>query len=175
MNYHKGFAAVTALIIVLGIIVVGGVGYVALNPEVLQAPENVQTEPGDHAEVDHEANEGLSADANLSVVWNFAGAGEVNGVPKTAVTVVINGKAYKMGTFDGSCSEVGASGGIDGKGLLTGELSAAQCWFAGGGSEIGVFGHEQGGVEVMVGELSEGEEGAGIFRGNFDIKNTIRF
>ena len=79
-----------------------------------------------------------------------------------------------MGTFAGSCSEIGASGGIDGKGLLAGELGAAQCWFAGGGNEIGVFADEDGGLEVMVGELGEGEEGAGMFRGDFSIKNTIK-
>ena len=41
-------------------------------------------------------------------------------------------------------------------------------------NEIGVFAHEDGGFDVMVGELSEGEGGAGMFRGNFSIKNTIK-
>lgn len=61
----------------------------------------------------------------------------------------------------------------DGKGLLAGELAAAQCWFAGGGDEIGVFAHEDGGFDIMVGQLGEGEEGSGVFRGNFHIRNTI--
>jgi hypothetical protein len=183
MNYNKGFAAVTAIMIVLGVIVLGGAGYVAMNPQVLRAPtgdstqedDGVQTEPGDHAEVDHEANEGMSTNAQSSIVWSFESMGEIQGTPYTTVTVVIDGTAHEVGKFVGSCSEVGASGGIDATGLLAGELSAAQCWFAGSGDEIGVFAHEDGGFEIMVGELSEREEGAGMFRGNFSIKNTIRF
>jgi hypothetical protein len=168
MNNQKGFAAMVTLFVVLGIIVVVGGGYVAMNPEVLQtqkADDGVQTEPGDHQEVEQEAKH--------SIVWRFTSATEVQGVSQTAVTVLIDGTPYDMGTFDGSCSEIGATGGVDGKGLLAGELSAAQCWFAGGGKEIGVFAHEDGGFDIMVGELSEGEEGAGVFRGDFKVDITI--
>ncbi|MBC7836193.1 hypothetical protein H7X87_00230 [Acetobacteraceae bacterium] len=150
MNYHKGFAATTALMVVLGIIVLGGAVYVVMNPQVLQKHTDEE-----------------------SIAWHFKDAEEVDAMPHTAVTVVINGTSYDVGTFTGSCNEVGASGGVDGKGLLAGELSAAQCWFAGGGDEIGVFAHEDGGFQIMVGELSEGEEGAGMFRGNFTIKTDI--
>lgn len=167
MNHNKGFTLTTVLVIVLGIIVLGGAGYVAMNPQVFQTVMG-ETE-------DRDANEDVSANAAASISWRFADAGEVDAMPYTNVTVVVNGAAYDMGKFIGSCSEIGASGGIDGKGLLVGELSAAQCWFAGGGNEIGVFGHEDGGVEIMVGSLSEGEEGAGMFRGDFSIKNTVRF
>lgn len=113
------------------------------------------------------------SDSKTSIAWRFADAGEVDGIPYTAVTVVVNGAAYEMGKFNGSCSEIGAGGGIDGKGLLAGELSAVQCWFAGGGNEVGVFAHEDGGFDIMVGELSEVEEGSGMFRGDFSVKNTI--
>lgn len=115
-----------------------------------------------------------SASSKASVTWSFTDAGEVEAIPYSNVTVAVNGTTYQAGKFIGSCTELGASGGIDGKGLLAGELSAAQCWFAGGGSEVGVFANEAGGYDIMVGSLSEGEEGAPLFRGDFKIKTTIK-
>ncbi len=114
-----------------------------------------------------------ASQSKTSIVWKFTNAGETNAIPYTHVYVVVDGKNYDMGKFQGSCSEVGANGGIDGKGLLAGELSAAQCWFAGGGDEIGVFANEGGGYDIMVGGLSEGEEGSAMFRGDFKIKTHI--
>ena len=91
--------------------------------------------------------------------------------PGDVLTLVyVDGKEYVVGTFEGSCAEIGASGGVDGKGLLAGELAAAQCWFAGGGDEIGVFAHEDGGYQIMVGTLEEPIEGGAGFRGDFGIK-----
>lgn len=171
MNYHKGFAAVTALLVVLGLIIVAGGGYVALNPQVLEAPADVQTEAGDHPEEEQEAGEGMTGDAKIS--WTFTSIGELQGTPYTSVAVTVGDKTYEAGKFAGSCTEVGATGGVDGKGLLAGELSAAQCWYAGGGDEIGVFAHEDGGYEIMVGELQEPVEGGDSFRGNFEIKVDI--
>lgn len=170
MNNHKGFAAVTALLVVLGLIIVVGGGYVALNPKVLEAPadDGVQTEAGDHPEEEHEAGEGVTADATIS--WTFTSAGEIEHTPYTNVAVQVGTKVYQVGKFAGSCAEVGATGGVDGKGLLTGEVAAAQCWFAGGGDEIGVFTHEDGGYDIMVGELEESIEGSAGFRGNFEVK-----
>lgn len=171
MNTTRGFAAVTALLIVLGIVVIGGAGYVALNPEVLKAPaasdDGVQTEPGDHPEEEQPAS-------GNGISWKIESAGEIEATPYTKVSVTVDGKTYDMGSFAGSCSQVGASGGVDGKGLLAGELSAVQCWFAGGGDEIGVFAHEDGGYQIMVGGLSEpdGESSQG-FRGDFSIKYDI--
>jgi hypothetical protein len=155
MKHQKGFAGITVLLIALGIIILGGVGYVAMNPQVLQKSAS------------------KTAVAKTSIAWRFANAGEVDAMPHTKVTAVVNGTAYEAGTFVGSCSEIGASGGVDGKGLLAGELSAAQCWFAGGGNEIGVFAHEDGGFEIMTGELSEGEPNAPMFRGDFHVKTSI--
>ncbi len=159
MNYNKGFGVVAVFVIVLGIMALGGAGYVAMNPQVL---DTFRGEP-------------VETNAKVSIAWNLTSAGEVDGMPYTNVAVYINGGINEVGTFLGSCSEVGATGGIDGKGLLAGELSAVQCWFAGGGNEIGVFAHEDGGVDIMVGELGEGEEGMGTFRGDFTIKNSIVF
>lgn len=151
MNYHKGFAAISALAIVVGILVLGGIGYIAMSPEAAQAPD----------------------DGNYEIVWHFTNDGEVDGIPYTNVAVSVEGTLYETGRHTGSCSEVEANGGIDGTGLLIGELSAAQCWFAGGGSEIGVFAHEDGGFDIMVGVLSEGEEGMGLFRGDFTVTHSV--
>jgi hypothetical protein len=179
MNNTKGFTILTALFVVLGFIALGGAGYVAMNPELQQKigitqmikDDGVQSTPGDHPEVDRDASGDVAA--KIEVSWRFESAGEVDAMPYTNVTAVINGGMHDMGKFVGSCSEVGASGGIDGKGLLAGELSAAQCWFAGGGKEIGVFAHEDGGYEVMVGELSEGEPNSPMFRGDFKVKTSV--
>lgn len=114
-----------------------------------------------------------ATDSKTSITWRFTEADEVEAVPYTNVAVVINGTSYEAGKFAGSCQEIDASGGVDSKGLLAGELSGAQCWFAGSGDEIGVFAHEDGGFDMMVGELGEGEQGSPLFRGNFTIKNTI--
>ncbi len=181
MTTHRGFAAITAIIILAALVALGGGGYVAMHPEVLkpkndmqQMDDGKQTAPGDHPEEDQPAGSGMSANADASISWKFSEAGESDGIPRTAVMLVVNGAMQEVGTFQGSCSEVGASGGIDSKGLLAGELSAAQCWYAGGGDEIGVFANEDGGLEVMVGKLDEGAEGgAGMFRGDFEIKSSI--
>ncbi len=140
-------------LIALGVLVVIGVGLTMFGPQA-EAPESaVYVEP--------------------VISWQYASQAEVDGIPYTHVTAVIDGTEYAVGAFTGSCSEIGESGGVDGKGLLAGELSATQCWFAGGGNEVGVFAHEDGGYQILVGELGEGEEGAGLFRGNFEIKIDI--
>lgn len=153
MNPRKFF--VGRAIGLLVVLVVGIGVYVFMNPGVF------------------EKLTGSAADTEPSIAWHFTEAEEVEGTPYTSVAVVINGTSYEAGKFTGSCQEIGASGGVDSKGLLAGELSGAQCWFAGGGNEIGVFAHEDGGFDIMVGELGEGEEGSPLFRGNFTVKNTI--
>lgn len=163
MNTQKGFTLAATLLVVLGIAVLGGVGYVAMNPEVLKNSATEET---------IQQNTGVSA--NTSIQWSFTSAGEVDAMPYTNVAVTVDGKTYDMGKFVGSCAEIGASGGIDGKGLLAGELSAAQCYFAGGGQEIGVFAHEDGGYQIMVGQLDEGSAEIPAFRGDFEIKVDIQ-
>lgn len=143
--------------ILAALLAVGGGAYIYINAQ--KAPES--------------GNTNTAGNSEPVIAWKFTSAGETDSIPYTSVSVTVDGKIYDMGKFQGSCSEVGASGGIDGKGLLAGELSAAQCWFAGGGDEIGVFAHEDGGYDIMVGGLSEGEEGSPMFRGDFKIKNSI--
>lgn len=119
-------------------------------------------------------NEEVTPVTKTSITWQYKDAGELDGTPHTTVIAVINGTPYETGTFMGSCSEIGTTGGIDSRGLLAGELSATQCWFAGGGNEVGVFAHEDGGFDIMVGELSEGNPEFPFFRGNFSVKSTVK-
>jgi len=162
----------------------GGTAYV-VTQDSMKAPadqvatmeeKHVQTAPGDHPEVDHDANGGVAASATgkIGINWKFESAGEKDYVPQTKVTAIVSSKPHVVGVFAGTCSEIGPSGGVDGKGLLAGELSGVQCWYAGGGNEIGLFAIEDGGVEIMVGELDEGSaENAGV-RGNFKIRTDIK-
>lgn len=170
MNTHRGFAITTVLLIALGLAVLGGAGYVAMNPEVLKKSSN------DAMQQENETPSGkLAANTEITVSWRLADAGEIDGIPQTSVTAIINGTEHAAGTYAGSCSEIGASGGVDGKGLLAGELSAVQCWYAGGGDEIGVFANEGGGYDIMVGALDEGSAETPGVRGGFEIKTTVQF
>ncbi len=152
MKNLKGFSTLAVLGIVLGLIVLGGIGYMATRPSTTDEANRIK-EP--------------------AISWKFENAGEKENIPYTKVSVTINGTIHEMGSYQGSCAEIGATGGVDGKGLLAGELSAAQCWFAGGGDEIGVFANEGGGLDLMVGALSEGIEGGESFRGDFKVKEII--
>lgn len=109
-----------------------------------------------------------------TITWRFTDAGERDNVPFTEVAVTVNGVEHEVGSYQGTCSEITETGGVDGKGLVAGELSAVQCWFAGGGDEIGVFAVEDGTMEVMVGALGEPIEGSEGFRGDFKIREDIK-
>ncbi len=128
---------------------------------------------GDTVVKEQDIYQAKGAATKITTTWRMESTEGSDGMPHTSVKAVVNGKVHDVGTFTGSCSEIGASGGIDGKGLLAGELSAVQCWFAGGGNEIGVFAHEDGGYEIMVGELGEGDAEHPFFRGNFKIKTSV--
>jgi hypothetical protein len=178
MKYQKGSVALVAVLVVLVVIVgVGGGYYVAMNPSLLQRDaNNVENTEEQATPEDRNVNNGTAGvSQKSSIEWRFAGAGEEDNIPYTNVTVVINNIPYEVGKFQGSCSEIGASGGVDGTGLLAGELSGAQCWFAGGGDEVGVFAHEDGGFDIMVGGLSEGIEGGAFFRGDFEIRQSVQY
>ena len=60
-----------------------------MNPEALQIFSGQNTE-------------------KTSITWSFTSAGEVDAIPYTNVSVVVNGTTYEMGKFIGSCSEIGA-------------------------------------------------------------------
>ncbi len=163
MNTYKGFASVTVLIAIAALALIGGGAYVATHPEMMRTD-------GTESETENQQEAAADASGKIGIDWEFIDAGEKDSIPYTRV--MLNG--HHVGDFQGSCSEVGAEGGVDGKGLLIGELAAAQCWFAGGGDEIGVFAREDAGVDVMVGKLEEPIEGGAGFRGDFEMKSDIR-
>jgi hypothetical protein len=177
MKYQKGSAALVGVLVVLVVILgVGGGYYIAMNPSLLQREANNSEDTEEQTtQEERDVNNAAGASQKSSIEWRFAGAGEVDNVPYTNVTVIINSIPYEVGKFQGSCSEIGASGGVDGTGLLAGELSGAQCWFAGGGDEVGVFAHEDGGFDIMVGGLSEGIEGGAFFRGDFEVRQSVQY
>ncbi|MDO8510411.1 MAG: hypothetical protein Q7S15_02190 [bacterium] len=103
-----------------------------------------------------------------SYKWNFVESEpDTLGVSHTTVALETSGRSYTIGTFDGSCKEVKTGElGVLSEPSDPGEVSRVQCWFAGGGNEIGVF-MEGGKTLVKVGELGEGSEEDPAFRGNF--------
>ncbi|MDB5189110.1 MAG: hypothetical protein JWL82_67 [Parcubacteria group bacterium] len=102
--------------------------------------------------------------------WTIAPLAEdATGMPHARVSVTVDGKTRVAGTYAGTCKEIRVSGSLDGKGLLAGELSAVQCYWAGSGDEIGVFANEDGGYDLMAGELGEPTAEAPAFRGNFKV------
>lgn len=152
----------TILILLAAFLIIGG-GYYWYS-------QNEQTGVNDFEIEEVSTN---NSDSGTLITWRLEDAGETDNIPYTNVKVMVNGSTYDMGKFQGSCAEIGASGGVDGQGLLAGEISAVQCWYAGGGDEIGVFAQEDGGYDIMVGSLDEGIEGGEGFRGDFEIVHTL--
>ncbi len=168
MKNLPGFALSTLLVIILGIVIVGGAGYVAMNPDVLKAPQ-ASVEADASAEADTEAGTGASASGKVSVAWKIEPLG-VDGPGKSEVTAIINGKEHLIGTYEGTCAEIG-SGASAVSDLLTadGEVAGVTCYYAGGGDEIGIFKTDTG-LEVRVGEIAEPTAESPSFRGNFTTK-----
>lgn len=109
--------------------------------------------------------------AKMVFTWNITELGEhaaAPGVPRTGVTVTTGGKTYAVGEFDGSCAE------IDGTSwpLVEGEKTGVICWWAGGGSEVGIF-EEDGKMVIKVGYLEEGTAETEGFRGGYQAVATI--
>ena len=97
--------------------------------------------------------------------WKFNAKGEDSNThaPKTEVVLVTPKGSYTIGTYTGSCSEVSANTAWK---LLTGEVEGVICYFAGGGTEVGVF-NEGAKQVVKVGDVEEGSAESAGFRGNF--------
>ena len=165
INNNKGFAATAALWVVLGVLAVAIVVYAIMNLGGSKDAKEMETSEEVVAEV--------SPETIARIEWRFTVVGEEDGIPYTDVSVTINDRPYVVGKFQGSCTEVTPEGGIDGTGLLAGELSAAQCWFAGGGDEIGIFMNNNRGLDIMVGSLSEGSAEEAAFRGDFEIRQSV--
>lgn len=102
------------------------------------------------------------------LVWSFEEieAKDEESAPQTSVTLTVEGtdRKHNVGTYDGNCSVIEASSWP----LLENEKTGVICWWAGGGSEIGVF-EESGKLVVKVGELEEATEETDGVRGNFKL------
>ncbi|MBI5004106.1 hypothetical protein HZC00_03360 [Candidatus Kaiserbacteria bacterium] len=95
--------------------------------------------------------------------WSFKDLPVDNqGTPQTAVTLAIDGVTHEVGTYEGSCMVIEGSSWK----YLDGEHAGAICYFAGGGTEIGVF-EENNQMVVKQGIVDEGSAEAASTRGGF--------
>lgn len=96
--------------------------------------------------------------------WGFVdlGVNEEIHAPQTAVILTVAGVDVQLGTFTGNCFAIEGSSWE----LLPGELSGAICYWAGGGTEIGVF-RENGQLVLKKGYVEEGGAEGGGGRGGF--------
>ncbi len=147
-------------VIAVLIIIVGVLGYLLLTKNTAPvggtANETANQQPV----------AGTPAPAAQNYTWNMTELPEnpgAPGVPRTGVTLTAGGKTYPVGEFDGSCADISTTSWP----LLAGEKSGVICWFAGGGSEVGVF-EENGKLFVRVGQLDEGSAEIAGTRGGFE-------
>lgn len=98
--------------------------------------------------------------------WSYREQPEIDGAPQTEVS--LNGRV--VGTYQGTCSEIGGQNSWT---LLAGEQTGVICWYAGGGTEIGVFAHEDGGYDVLEGKLDEGSAETPGMRGDFEFRYSL--
>lgn len=100
--------------------------------------------------------------------WTFGDAGEKNGIPQTRVSYTVEGKTADLGTFEGHCADMAGSAWT----MRDGAFSGAICWFAGGGTEIGVF-KEGGAYVIKTAALDEGTAEEGGVRGEMLTKLSL--
>ncbi len=105
----------------------------------------------------------LAENQPLAYSWNFTdnGYSETTGGNTTTVTLTVNGQAHNVGTYNGSCAELGAQA------LDENQTTGVLCWWAGAGDEIGIFA-ENGKLVVKRGEHGEPTAETPAFRGNFE-------
>lgn len=112
-----------------------------------------------------------SATSTPSYTWNMTDIGEhpsAPGIPRTGVTLTVNGTTHPIGEFNGNCSEIKGSGWT----LQPGEVSGIICWWAGGGDEVGIF-SENGQTVVKQGVLDEGSAETPGVRGGYKTILTL--
>ncbi len=102
--------------------------------------------------------------------WNFnvVSVDESTQAPQTEVKLLVNEKEYLLGTHEGSCVDMTTTGWR----LVADEVAGAVCWFAGGGTELGVF-VEGENLVVKKGILDEGTAEESGTRGNFETVLTL--
>lgn len=131
----------TALAIVIGVVVLV-VAYVAY----LRTQSPLNTEP-----------------VRQEFEWSFVQSGtRPSGAPSTDVTLRVAGVDVPLGTYVGECFAIPGSSWP----LLKDELTGAICYWAGAGTEIGVF-EEGGSLVLKEGDIEEGSAEVPGVRGNF--------
>lgn len=175
MKTLPGFALSTALVILLGIVIVGGAGYVAVYPEVLKAPV---AEPGDEAEqeADTTADSSSAASGKVTVAWTIEDLGEDEySQPRNRISAIINGTSHEVGTFNGNCGEVGAEKESFYMETLadSGAVAGVSCYWAGYGDEIGIF-KTDAGLSIRTREIGEGTGVSGPSQTEFTTKLDLK-
>ena len=102
---------------------------------------------------------------NRNFEWTFVKheADEATGIPHTDVALRSGEKTYDAGTHEGECFVIEDSAWE----LLPQEQSGVICWFAGGGSEVGIF-EEEDNLVVKRGLVDEGDAETPGTRGDFE-------
>lgn len=109
-----------------------------------------------------------------SIGWRIDSIDEDStGIPHSRVYALVDGQEIDTGYHAGTCTDLKLAQGIDGTGLLEGELAGIQCYFAGGGDELGAF-LENGRIVIKQGVLDEGSAETPGFRGNFKPLSEIQ-
>ena len=159
---------------ILGIIFLGAIGvavffYYEPDSGNKLAAENA---PEDITEVRNESTEMPPATSPpISIDWNFVDSTKVGddfSGPSTEVSIVINRNEYYIAGVAGSCFVIEDSDWE----LYPGETTGVICWWAGGGTEIGIF-EEGGELIVKTGVIDEGTAETEGFRGGFRILGKI--
>jgi hypothetical protein len=105
--------------------------------------------------------------APITITWSFeTKEAEDMNPPQTKVTVTVDGNEHDAGTHDGTCASVQPTE------LESGELSGALCWWAGGGTEIGVF-KENGKIILKKRSVDEGTAEEAGAKSNFELLLTL--
>jgi hypothetical protein len=178
MKNKKGFIklpVLTAIIVIFALGAVGYFGYVlsqnkfvvstAPPPHIPQIPSNQPAQ-------------------TKTYVWKLSDAPDGPYNPRTTVELIVGDKTYAVGTYDGTCGPIGSSQVMKNPGFknssdfsngtfIEGEVSAVECYFAGGGDEVGVF-NESGGPVVRHGDIGEATVDSPWFRGNFKVLFEVK-
>lgn len=110
-------------------------------------------------------NDTASTTLEINARWSSMVISEGEyGMPIVSVKVQINGVGYDLGTAEGTCN------GPQSFPLLKDQLGSYICWWAGGGTEFGLF-RSGDNLVIRRGVIEEGSEEHEGYRGDFkDIK-----
>ncbi len=101
--------------------------------------------------------------SNFSWIFTPVSPTSQFGAPRNKVTLITKTKTYNIGTFEGNCSKIDGSSWA----LLPGEIDGVICYFAGGGTEVGIYKEKESYV-AKVGPISEGDAETAGQRGFFE-------